>query len=136
MPSAKELTKGPAGDSLTSASPVGTRQRGPNMLGEGPSKGGHRSFFAECQYSGHSAKSEPFAECHSVDTRHRLFVVVTTTFICRVSTDIRQSFCRVSVKKYSINKLLPVYNSPSFLCRVSHSAKPSPSVFQALPSVS
>jgi hypothetical protein len=29
------------------------------------------SFFAERQYSRHSTKSEPFAECHR-DTRHNV----------------------------------------------------------------
>jgi hypothetical protein len=31
-------------------------------------------------------------------------------------------------KKYSAKMLLPMYSSPSFLCRVLHSAKPLPSV--------
>jgi hypothetical protein len=31
-------------------------------------------------------------------------------------------------KKYSAKKLLPMYSSPSVLCRVLHSAKPLPSV--------
>jgi hypothetical protein len=36
--------------------------------------------------------------------------------------------------KYSAKKSLPIYSLTSSLCRVSHSAKPSPSVFYALPS--
>jgi hypothetical protein len=63
--SAKELTKGPLVISLSSASPVDTQQRGslcrepPNTLGKGPGKGATGSFFAECQYCGHSLKIEP-----------------------------------------------------------------------------
>jgi hypothetical protein len=39
-------------------------------------------------------------------------------------------------KMYSAKKLLPMYSLPNLLCRLSHSIKPSPSVFQALSSVS
>jgi hypothetical protein len=35
---------------------------------------------------------------------------------------------RVPDKKYSAKRLLPMYSSPSVLCRVLHSAKPLPSV--------
>jgi hypothetical protein len=40
----------------------------------------------------------------------------------------------VADKKYSAKKSLLMYSSSNFLCGVSHSAKSSPSVFQALPS--
>jgi hypothetical protein len=40
--------------------------------------------------------------------------------------------CRVPDKKYSAKKPLPIYCSLSSICRVSHSAKTSSSVFQAL----
>jgi hypothetical protein len=39
-------------------------------------------------------------------------------------------------KKYSTRKSLPMYNSSGLFCRVSHSAKPSPSVFLTLSSAS
>jgi hypothetical protein len=35
-------------------------------------KGPTGSFFAECQYSGHLAKSEPLPSVNTVDARHRL----------------------------------------------------------------
>jgi hypothetical protein len=80
-----------------------------------------------------------FAECHlvhSAKTPSPLPAVVTATFLCRVPCDTRQSLYRIPDKKYSVKKLLPMYSLSSTLCRVSHSAKPSPSVFQALPSAS
>lgn len=85
-----------------------------------------RSFFAKCLYNGHSAKSEPLP-WHSAQVPSALHDVVTTTFLCRVPSDTRQ---RESDKKYSAKKSLSMYSSSSFFCRVSHSAKPSPSVFQ------
>jgi hypothetical protein len=89
----------------------------PNTLGKG-------ILFAECQCSGHSVKAPS-----------PLPVAVMTTFLCRVPVDTRQSLCRVPDKKYSAKKPLPIYSLSSFLCRVLHSAKHSPSVFQALQSV-
>jgi hypothetical protein len=61
--SVKELIKGPAGDPFVECHLI----RSVKELVKGPT----RSFFAECQYNGHSAKSEPFAECHSTNTWHR-----------------------------------------------------------------
>jgi hypothetical protein len=64
-----------------------------------------------------------FAECrrrHSAKDPSPLLGAATVTFLCRL--------CRVPDKKYSTKKLLPMYSSPSVLCRVLHSAKPSPSV--------
>jgi hypothetical protein len=61
---------------------------------------------------------------------------MTTAFLFRVPTDTRQSLCRVPDKKYLTKKPLPMYCSPSPLCRVSHSAKALLSVFQGLPSAS
>jgi hypothetical protein len=63
-----------------------------------------------------------FLECHLVHSGKALSplpVAVIATFLCRVSYD--------SDKKYSAKKSLPMYSSLSSLCRVSHSAKPSPS---------
>jgi hypothetical protein len=61
---------------------------------------------------------------------------VTAAFLCRLLFDTRQSLCRVPEKKYSAKKALPIYCLPSPLCRVQHSAKHVPSVFQTLPSAS
>jgi hypothetical protein len=71
-----------------------------------------RHSFAECHLAGHSAKTpspSPGA--------------VTTAFLCRVPE-----------KKYSVKKTLPMYCVSSPLCRVRHSIKTLPSVFNALPS--
>jgi hypothetical protein len=38
------------------------------------------------------------------------------------------------IKKYSVKKPLPMYCPSSSLCRVLHSTKTLPSIFQALPS--
>jgi hypothetical protein len=48
---------------------------------------------------------------------------MTTTFLCRVPADTRQSLCRVPDKKYLAKKSLPMYSSSSFICRVSHLVK-------------
>jgi hypothetical protein len=61
-------------------------------------------------------------------------VVVTVTFLCRVLADTRQSLYRVSDKKYSTKNSLPMYSSPSFFLPSVILDKPSPSVFQPLPS--
>jgi hypothetical protein len=97
----RDWQRGPLEDSLPSASPPDTRQR---------------SLFAECQRR-HSAK-DPSPSLGAV----------TVTFLCRVSNGTRQNLCRVPDKKYSAKRLLPMYSSPSVLCRVLHSAKSLPSV--------
>jgi hypothetical protein len=107
---AKNLTKGPAGRSFTECWSADTRQRG--------------NLFAECHLK-HSAKP-PSPSPGSV----------TDAFLCRVPTGTRQSLCQVPDKKYSTKKPLPMYSSSSPLCRVPHSAKRLPSVFQGLPSAS
>jgi hypothetical protein len=130
--------------SLPSASSASTRQREslcqvpPNMLDKGPVKGTHIELlylvsvqwtldkewdFAEYQHNGRSAQ-----------TPSPLPSAVMVTFLCRVMADIRQSLCQVSDKKYSTKKSLSMYSSSSFSCRMSHSVKPSLSVFQTLPS--
>jgi hypothetical protein len=61
-----------------------------------------------------------FAECHrrhSAKDPSPSLGAVTVTFLCRVPD-----------KKYSAKRLLPMYSSPSILCRVLHSAKHLPSV--------
>jgi hypothetical protein len=65
-------------------------------------KGPTGSFLAECQYSGHSAKSEPLPSVTlwALDIGS---VVVMATFLYQVSADTRQS----PVKKYSTKKSLP-----------------------------
>jgi hypothetical protein len=80
-----------------------------------------------------------FAECHlahSAKAPSSLVVVVAAPFLCRVPSNTRQSLCRVADKKYSTKKPLSMYSSPSCLCRVSHSAKHSRSVFQPSSSAS
>jgi hypothetical protein len=42
----------------------------------------------------------------------------------------------MSDKKYSAKKSLPMYNSSGLFCRVSHTVKPSSSVFPTLSSAS
>jgi hypothetical protein len=115
----------------------GTRQRSklcrvpPSALSKETNKGAR--WWPRCRVSPNTlGKGNLFAECHlvhSAKVSSPLPVTVTTTFLCRVPSDTRQSICRVPNKKYSVKKLLPMYNSPSSLCRVSHSAKLSPSVF-------
>jgi hypothetical protein len=48
---------------------------------------------------------------------------MSAAFLCRVPSDTRQSLYRVPDKKYSAKKSLSMYNSLSFICRMSHSAK-------------
>jgi hypothetical protein len=57
----------------------------------------------------------------------------SVSFTSRRDDDFSLSSPLWSDKKYSAKKLLPMYSSLSSLCRVSHSAKPSPNVFPALP---
>jgi hypothetical protein len=107
---------------------------GKPCFAEGPTA----SFFAECQYSGHSAKSEslPSVTLWALGTGS---VAVTWRRDCDFSLPSTRwhsaNLCRVPDKKYSANKPLPMYSSSSFLCRVSHSIKPLPNVFKALPIV-
>jgi hypothetical protein len=108
--STKKLTKGPAGRPFAEYRLVDTRQRG--------------YLFAEC------------IRWHSAKAPSPLPGVVTVAFLCRVPSDTRQSLCRVPDKKYSAKKSLPMYCSPSSLCRMSHSTNTLPSVFQALRPIS
>jgi hypothetical protein len=103
------------------------------ILAKGPTGG----FFAECllglsaQGLAVGSTGPVFAECrrrHSAKDPSPSLGAVTVTFLCRVPNGTRQSLCRVPDKKYSTKKLLPMYSSPSVLCRVLHSAKPLPSV--------
>jgi hypothetical protein len=95
-------------------------------------KGPTESFFAECQYSGHSAKSEPLSSV----TLWALDTSLEVVAECPMYSGTHQRLCRVPDKKYSVKKTLLMYNSLSFPYRVSHSAKTLPGVFQALPSAS
>jgi len=98
---------------------------------------GKETSFAECllglsaQGLAVGSTGPVFAECrrrHSAKDPSPLLGAVTVTFLCRVPNGTRQRLCRVPDKKYSAKKLLPMYSSPSVLCRVLHSAKPLPSV--------
>jgi hypothetical protein len=93
---------------------------------------GKETSFAECllglsaQGLAVGSTGPVFAECrrrHSAKDPSPSLGAVTVTFLCRVPNGTRQSLCRVSDKKYSAKKLLPMYSSPSVLCRVLHSAK-------------
>jgi hypothetical protein len=100
-------------------------------------KGPTWCFFAESRYSRHLAKSTPLPTASTIDTwRSRHHWHHDDNFPCRVPNDTRQSLYRVNDKKYSTKKPLLMYRSPRLLCRVSHSAKCLPSVFQVLPSAS
>jgi hypothetical protein len=88
------------------------------------------SFFADCQYNGHSRKRE---HCRVSLGGHSTQAPAPSPSPGAVMAT---SPCRVSNKKYMAKKLLPMYSSPSLLFWVSHSAKPSSSVFQVLPSAS
>jgi hypothetical protein len=121
----------------SSASSTGTRQKEsiwrvpPNTLGKDLVKEPTRSFFADYQYSGSLCRVSNYG--HSAQAPSPLSFALTTTFLYRVPVDTR--VCRVSNKKYSTKKLLPMYSSLSFLYRLSHLPKHSSSVFQALPIV-
>jgi hypothetical protein len=104
---------------------------GPSLAGSLPSvPGGTRQRLNLCRVllGRHSAKLTPLPSV-VLDTRQRSRlrhpVIVTAAFLCRVPE-----------KKYSAKKALLMHCLPSLLCRVSHSAKPLPSVFKALPSAS
>jgi hypothetical protein len=74
---------------------------------------GKDNSFTEC-HQGHSAKPPS----PSPDA-------VTAAFLCRVPE-----------KKHSAKKALPMHCLSNLLCRVSHSVKSLPSVFEASPSAS
>jgi hypothetical protein len=104
---------------------------------------GKEARFVECLLK-HSAKKltkgpagNLFVECHlEYSAKATSPGTVTTAFLCRVPAGTRQSLYRVSDKKYSAKKPLPMYCSLSSLaechtrqsvCRVfsKHSAKSS-----------
>jgi hypothetical protein len=67
------------------------------------------------------------------------FELILTTKFCELffaecSLALGKPFCRVPEKKYSAKKALSMHCLPSLLSRVSHSAKPLPSVFKSSPS--
>jgi hypothetical protein len=113
---------GPLEDSLPSASPPDTRQRSllcrvpTRALGTGTGGGAHRTRLCRGPLEKTLSKISIFAECqrrHSAKDPSPSLGAVTVTFLCRVPD-----------KKYSAKRLLPMYSSPSVLCRVLHSAKP------------
>jgi hypothetical protein len=126
--------RGPLEPSLPRASLAGTRQRrsicrvSPNTLGKKNWQRGSwetslpRAGIEDTRQRGSLCR---VSRLHSAKSPSPLPGAVMTTFLCRVPD-----------KKYSAKKPLPMYSSPRLLCRVSHSAKTSSSVFQALPSVS
>jgi hypothetical protein len=84
---------------------------------------GKETSFAECLLglSAHGlavgSTGPVFAECrrrHSAKDPSPSLGAVTVTFLCRVPNGL----CRVPDKKYSAKRLLPMYSSPSVLCRV------------------
>jgi hypothetical protein len=127
----------PLEGSLSSASPPDTRQRSllcrvpARALGTGTGGGVHWTSPCRGPLEQTLDKIGLFAECHrrhSAKDPSPSLGAVTVTFLCRVPNDTRQSLCRVPGEKYSAKSLLPMYSSPSILCRVLHSAKPLPSV--------
>jgi hypothetical protein len=129
--------RGPLEDSLPSASPLDTRQRSllcrvpTRALGTGTGGGAHWTRLCRGPLEQTLGKISLFAECqrrHLAKDLSPSLDAVTVTFLCRVSNGTRQILCRVPDKKYSAKRLLPMYSSPSVLCRVLHSAKPLPSV--------
>jgi hypothetical protein len=140
----RDWQRGPLEDSLTSASPLDTRQRSllcqvpTRALGTGTGGGAHWSRLCRGPWQKTLGKIGLFVECrgrHSAKDLSPSLGTVTTTFLCRVPNGTRQILCRVPDKKYSAKRPLLMYSSPSVLYRVLHSAKPLPSVFRALPSV-
>jgi hypothetical protein len=95
-------------------------------------KGADGGTFAECRLVDTRQSGNFFAECHlehSAKAPSPLPSAVTATFFAEYRLALGN-------KRYSTNKPLPMYCSPSSLCRVPHSAKSLPSVFQAVPSAS
>jgi hypothetical protein len=118
--------RGPLEGSLPSASPPDTRQRSllcrvpTRALGTGTGGGAHWTSLCRGPLEQTLGKIGLFAECHrrhSAKDPSPSLGAVTMTFLCRVPD-----------KKYSAKRLLPMYGSPSVLCRVLHSAKHLPSV--------
>jgi hypothetical protein len=136
----RDLQRGPLEDSLPSASPLDTRQRSllcrvsTRALGTGTGDGARWSRLCRGPWQKTLGKIGFFAECrgrHSAKDPSPSLGAVTATFLCRVPNGTRQILCRVPDKKYSAKRSLPMYNSPSVLCRVLHSAKPLLSVFRS-----
>ena len=124
--------RGPLEDSLPSASPTDTRQRSllcrvpMRALGIGTGGGAHWTRLCRGPLEQTLGKISLFVECqrrHSAKDPSLSLGAVMVTFLCRVSNGTRQPD-----KKYSTKRPLPMYSSPSVLCRVLHSAKPLPSV--------
>jgi hypothetical protein len=133
----RDWQRGPLEDSLPSASPPDTRQRSllcrvpTRALDTGTGGGAHWTRLCRGPLEQTLGKISLFAECqrrHSAKDPSPSLGAVTVTFLCRVSNGTRQILCRVPDKKCSAKRLLPMYSSPSVLCRVLHSAKPLPSV--------
>jgi hypothetical protein len=133
----RDWQRGPLEDSLPSASPPDTRQR--RLICRVPTRapgtwtggGAHWTRLCRGPLEQTLGKISLFAECqrrHSAKDPSPSLDVVTVTFLCRMSDGTQQNLCRVSDKNYSAKRLLPMYSSPSVLCRVLHSAKPLPSV--------
>jgi hypothetical protein len=118
--SAKSLTWGPSLAGSLPSIPGGTRQR---------------CILCRVPLGRHSAKGTPLPSV-VLDTRQRnrlrYLVAVTATFLCRVFTGTRQTSLPSAREK--------VLDKEGFadvlFAEPSHSAKPLPSVFKALPSVS
>jgi hypothetical protein len=100
---------------LPSASPPDTRQRSllcrvsTGALGTGAGGGAHWTRLCRGPLEQTLGKISLFAECqrrHSAKDLSPSLGAVTVTFLCRVPD-----------KKYSAKRLLPMYSSPSVLCR-------------------
>jgi hypothetical protein len=118
--------RGPLEGSLPSASPPITRQRSllcrvpTRALDTGTGGGVHWTSLCRGPLEQTLGKIGLFAECHkrhSAKDPSPSLGVMTVTFLCRVPDN-----------KYSAKRLMPMYSSPSVLCRVLHSAKALPSV--------
>jgi hypothetical protein len=122
--SAKSLTWGPSLAGSLPSVPTGTRQR---------------RRLCRVLPGRHSAKISSLSSV-AVDTRQsrrlRHPLPERPRFFAECSLTLGKHLCRVPDKKYSAKKYLPMHCLPSLLCRVSHSAKPLPSVFKASPSAS
>ena len=122
----RDWQRGPLEGSLPSTCPTDTRQRSllcrvpTRALGTGTGGGAHWISLCRGPLEQTLGNIDLFVECHkrhSAKDPSPLLGTVTVTFLCRVPD-----------KKYSAKRLLPMYSSPSVLCRVLHSAKPLPSV--------
>jgi hypothetical protein len=100
--SAKKETWEPAKTSLPSAFA--------KALGKDTGKGAHWRVLCRVPVHQTLGKEASFAECrrrHSAKDPSPSLGAVTVTFLCRVPD-----------KKYSAKMLLPMYSSPTVLCRV------------------